>query len=88
MPKRSARPGRAVRWKPRAALKDDKGIPLTSDRRPFTILPSDFALAVTGPASLQEPEERSTRATGNRIRRGSTVCGPGDARRASRDVPR
>ena len=34
---------------PRAAKKDKKGIPLTSDYRPFTLLPSDLAAAMRQP---------------------------------------
>ena len=36
--------------KPRAGRRDESGVPLTSDRRPFTILPSDFAVAMRQPA--------------------------------------
>jgi hypothetical protein len=56
MPKRKARKAakkskRAPSWpRTRASRKDERGIPLTSDRRPFTILPSDFAQAMLPPA--------------------------------------
>src|SRR5688572_17867612 len=38
-----------VRQVPRKARKDARGVPLTSDERPFTILPSDFL------ASMRQP---------------------------------
>jgi hypothetical protein len=44
--KRVPRPRRP---KPRATLKDDKGMPLTSDQKHFTFLPSDFAQAMRPP---------------------------------------
>jgi len=54
MPKRKGKKPkttpRSPRWRPRAARKDEKGIPLTSDQRRFTILPSDFAHAMRPPA--------------------------------------
>jgi len=56
MPKRKAP---RKRQRPRAALKDDKGIPLTSDQRPFTILPSDFAAAMRPPAEAPTKATRS-----------------------------
>ena len=50
MGRKSAKPTkRAPRWVPRAAKKDKKGIPLTSDYRPFTLLPSDLAAAMRQP---------------------------------------
>jgi hypothetical protein len=55
MPKRKAPRKRQL---PRAARKDEKGIPLTSDsRQPLTILPSDFA------AAMQPPPGAPTEAT-------------------------
>src|SRR5262245_39020926 len=53
MPKRKkAKPKTAPRprWQPRAARKDKNGVPLPSDQRRFTILPSDFARAMRPPA--------------------------------------
>jgi hypothetical protein len=40
---------RVPRQVPRAAKRDKKGIRLTSDLRPFTILPSNFAVAMRQP---------------------------------------
>jgi hypothetical protein len=47
MAKKPSKP--RVRQRPREARKDARGIPLTSDRRPFTILPSDFVEAFRVP---------------------------------------
>jgi len=51
MPKRKgAKPKRTPRPWPRDSRKDERGVPLTSDQRPITILPSDFAEAMRQPA--------------------------------------
>jgi hypothetical protein len=46
-PKKPREPRRQV---PRAWRKDERGIPLTSDRPPVTFLPSDFVAAMRPPA--------------------------------------
>src|SRR5215813_8215720 len=61
MPKRKGKkPKRVPRPRPRAARKDAKGISLTSDQRPFTILPSDFARAMRPPVGA--PTEATRKA--------------------------
>lgn len=47
MAKKPSKP--RVRQVPRETRKDARGIPLTSDNRPFTILPSDFSTAMQQP---------------------------------------
>jgi hypothetical protein len=55
MAKKSKTP--PAKRKPRAARKDARGVPLTPDHRPLTILPSDYIKA------FQVPPEAPTRGT-------------------------